>query len=150
MKKRLTIILLAAALLLCGCGQTKKALGESAEPEAEAMVPATIPADGNPEDVTCKGSYTGEAADVVVANSGTWTLTNQQLSAWYWAEVAQYRQENHEVAPNFDHPLDMQACEMDSSVNSWQQYFLKQALSAWHTAQALDQHSAQTPLPLEG
>lgn len=152
MKKKLSVILLAAMLLLCGCTETKEVLLENTElptSTVEETVPATIPADGNPEDVTCKGSYTGEAADVVVANSGTWTLTNQQLSVWYWAEVAQYRQENHAVAPNFDCPLDMQACEIDSSVNSWQQYFLKQALSAWHTAQALDQHSAQTPLPLE-
>ena len=154
MKKKLTILLLAAAFLLCGCQKIQEILPEREAAEVtettEATVPATIPADGNPDDATCKGSYTDRGSpDTVVAASGTWNLTNEQLSVWYWAEVAQYQQENHEIAPNFERPLDMQACEIDSSVNTWQQYFLKQALSAWHTAQSLDQYSVQTPLPLE-
>ena len=69
MKKKLSVILLAAMLLLCGCTETKEVLLENTElptSTVEETVPATIPADGNPEDVTCKGSYTGEAADVVV------------------------------------------------------------------------------------
>ena len=147
MKRRLVILLLAAALLLCGC---EKNMEKQVETEiTEATVPATIPADGNPDDVTCQGSYTGTADKAVVATSGTAELTNEQLQVWYWAEVSQYRQENHETAPDFDRPLDTQVCEIDSSVNSWQQYFLKQALSAWHTAQALAQHSEQAELPLE-
>ena len=153
MKKKLTILLLTAAFLLCGC-QNKK-MPSNAQTEAvtettEATVPATIPADGDPKDVTCKGSYTDRGnQDTVVTASGTWGLTNEQLSVWYWAEVAQYQQENHEIAPDFDRPLDMQPCEIDTSVNSWQQYFLKQALSSWHTAQALTQRSEQVPLTFE-
>ena len=146
MKKRLAILLMAA-LLLCGCQQ--KTEEQEVMATTEATVPATIPADGDPNDVTCKGSYTDPVSDSVVAKAGTCELNSEQLSVWYWAEVAQYRQEDHEIAPDFDRPLDMQACEIDSSVNSWQQYFLKQALSAWHTAQALQQYSEQTPLPLE-
>ena len=149
MKKRWFVPVLLAALLLSGC--TGKI--DTDEPTTETLeetIPATIPADGNPDDVTCKGSYTERGTpDTVVTASGTWALTNEQLSVWYWAEVAQYRQENHEAAPDFTRPLDTQSCEIDSSVNSWQQYFLKQALSAWHTAMALSQHSEQTPLPLE-
>ena len=149
------VILILAALLLCGC--EKKDMGmifpAQTEPAAETAVdetvPATVPADGNPEDVTCKGSYTGPTKDVVVATSGSCRLTNEQLQVWYWAEVAQYRQENHEIAPDFDRPLDTQVCEIDASVNSWQQYFLKQALSAWHSAQALNQHSERVPLTFE-
>ena len=149
------VILILAALLLCGC--EKKDMGmifpAQTEPAAETAVdetvPATVPADGNPEDVTCKGSYTGPTKDVVVATSGSCRLTNEQLQVWYWAEVAQYRQENHEIAPDFDRPLDTQVCEIDASVNSWQQYFLKQALSAWHSAQALNQHSECVPLTFE-
>jgi len=153
MKKRLTVFLLAAALLLSGCEGKKEHIVETAEsPTAatEETVPATIPADGDPKDVTCKGSYTGEGKETaVVATSADAELTNEQLSVWYWAEVAQYRQENHETAPDFDAPLDTQVCEIDSSVNSWQQYFLKQALSAWHSAQALVQHSKAVPIPTE-
>ena len=140
-----------AALLLCGCEKT--GAGEMLQAQTaettEATVPATVPADGDPNDVTCKGSYTGSVPDAVAAVSGSAELTNEQLSVWYWAEVARYRQENHETAPDFDLPLDTQACEIDDSVNSWQQYFLKQALSAWHAAQALVQHSEEIPLTFE-
>lgn len=132
--------------LLCGC---EKSVQEQTEATQQTAVAATVPADGNPDDVTCKGSYSGTAADEVVATSGNAQLTNRQLSAWYWAEVAQYRQENHHTAPDFEQPLDEQSCGLDSSVNSWQQYFLKRALSAWHSAQALIQHSEQVPLTFE-
>ena len=98
---------------------------------------------------TCKGSYTGTAANSVVATSGSAKLTGEELQVWYWAEVAQYRQENKEIAPDFEQPLDTQVCEIDSSVNSWQQYFLKRALSSWHGAQALVQHSKDVPLVTE-
>ena len=146
---------LAMALLLVGCGKDK---GEpnlpsqeqiAVEMTTEATVPVTVPDDGNPDDVTCKGTYTGNADSKMVAAAGIAELTNEQLSVWYWAEVAQYRQENHEIAPDFTQPLDTQPCEIDSSVNSWQQYFLQQALSAWHTAQALVQRSEEVPLTFE-
>lgn len=151
MKKRWIFPVMILALLLCGC-EEKTAGRKAQEPTTEAVeetVPVTVPADGNPDDVTCKGSYTGSASDAVVLSSDAWTLTGEQLSVWYWAEVAQYRQENHEIAPDFERPLDTQVCEIDSSVNSWQQYFLKQAISAWHTAQALIQYSREVPLTFE-
>ena len=146
MKKRWTVLLLAMTLLLCGC---EEPVMEQTEPVLETVVSATVPADGNPDDVTCKGTYTGTAADEVAATSGSARLTNRQLSAWYWAQVAQYRQENHSAAPDFTQPLEEQVCDIDSSVNSWQQYFLKRALSAWHSAQALIQHSEEVPLTFE-
>ena len=151
MQKKWMISALVMALLLCGCETTAAAPSEYAQTEAiiETTIAATIPADGNPDDVTCKGSYTGQVTDAVVATSGDAQLTNAQLQAWYWAEVSQYRQENHETAPDFAMPLDTQGCELDSSVHSWQQYFLKQALSAWHNAQALVQHSREVPLATE-
>lgn len=148
MKKRWVFMTLVVALLLCGCEQKEISIAQT-ETMLETTVPATVPADGDPADVTCKGSYTGEPADAVVATSGSAQLTNKQLQAWYWAEVAQYRQEKHHTAPDFEQPLDVQICEIDSSVNSWQQYFLKQALSAWHRAQALIQHSEEVPLVFE-
>lgn len=153
MKKSWVLLLLAVTLLLCGCEANETSL-EQTEATAETAVQetvaaATVPADGDPGDVTCKGSYTGTAEDTVVATSGSVQLTNRQLSAWYWAEVAQYRQENHQEAPDFEQPLDEQRCEIDSSVNSWQQYFLKRALSAWHSAQALIRHSEEVPLTFE-
>ena len=111
---------------------------------------ATIPPDGDPEDVTCKGCYTGTAdADAVVATAGEAMLTNEELQVWYWAQAAQYRQEAHTDAPDFGKPLDTQSCTIDDSVNSWQQYFLREALDAWHTAQALVSRSETEPLPTE-
>lgn len=149
MRRKRTAILLVMLLLLCGCSHQSAA--EPPETETtEATIPATIPADGNPDDVTCKGSYTAQGnADGVVAKSGTEELTNAQLQVWYWAEVARYQQENHETAPDFTRPLDVQICEIDDSVNSWQQYFLKQALAAWHNTSAMVQHSAEVPVPTE-
>ena len=154
MKKRLTALLLAAALFLTGCGKKEdnnriRETEKQTVAATEETVPATVPTDGKPDDVTCKGSYTGAAANAVAASAGDLQLTNEELQVWYWAEVSQYRQENHETGPDFDRPLDTQVCEIDSSVNSWQQYFLKKALSAWHSAQALIRHSETVPMPTE-
>lgn len=156
MRKTSFALLLALLFLLCGCG-SQSAPGTSGDPAAaeseaavpETTVPPTVPADGNPNDVTCKGSYTGEVDGTVVATAGEVALTNEELQVWYWAEVAQYQQEAHEIAPDFTLPLDTQVCEIDDSVASWQQYFLKQALNSWHNAQALLLHNEEVPLPTE-
>jgi len=148
-------LMLAVMLLMCGCGKQGEAGLAHREPAAttaptEETVPATVPQDGDPNDVTCKGSYTGSgASNTVVAMTDVEELTNGELQAWYWAEVARYRQENHSTAPDFDRPLDVQSCDLDDSVNSWQQYFLKQALQSWHSAQALNLHSKEVTLPTE-
>ena len=145
MKRILTFFL--ALLLLCGCARTapegQTLAGETASPET------SIP-DGNPDDATCKGSYTrdGDSA-AVIARLGDAELTNGELAVWYWAQAAQYRQSGGEEAPDFDAPLDRQLCELDEDVTTWQQYFLKQALNAWHTAAALNQQSVDVPLELE-
>ena len=143
MKKTWMVLPLAvlAALTLCGCKETKGHVyytEESVAATTEETVPATIPADGDPGDITCKGTYTMQPdPTAVVATAGETVLTNEQLQVWYWLEEEQYRQEGHAVSPDFDRPLDTQACEIDGSVNSWQQYFLRRALNAWHSAQSL-------------
>ena len=149
MKKMFLILVLA--LLLGGCAAEPTVSASSAEMQPPQPEPvATVPADGDPEDVTCKGSYTGQAdADTVVATAGDGALTNGQLQVWYWAQVAQYRQAGHEEMPDFEKPLDTQRCTIDDSVASWQQYFLREALDAWHTAQALVNQSKVQPLPTE-
>ena len=162
MKQKLTVLLLILSLLLCGCHRKEAAFfpgGEAvveteavteAIPTVEETVPPTIAPDGNPEDVTCKGSYTGSGSlTAEIASAGTQKLSNEELQIWYWASVSQYRQEDHEIAPNFEEPLDTQPCQIDSSVNSWQQYFLKQALSAWHSTAALAENSKVVPMPTE-
>lgn len=157
--KHLGLLLTAGLLIgvLFGCGEkagptAPSAPGTAMVPETTAAptVPATVPPDGNPGDVTCKGSYTAQLnGSGVAASIGQTQLTNSQLQAWYWAEVAQYRQASHETAPDFDRPLDTQTCPIDDSVASWQQYFLKRALNAWHSAQALVLQSQEEGLPIE-
>ena len=162
--KRTLIRLLSAGLallMLSGCSQVPGKAPETQIPTTEAIetteptVPPTIPADGNPDDVTCKGSYTADeaalqaAAGKPVAEVWDQELTVARLQIYYWAEVAAYRNAENEVAPDFDKPLDTQACSLDSSVNSWQQYFLKRALNTWHSHQALVLRGIEHGVPTE-
>lgn len=152
----LLCLLLFLASLLGGCaGSAAQSTKHPEETTVATEPPATIPSDGNPEDVTCQGSYTvtgseAEAAkDTVVASMGDVPLTNSQLQVYYWLEVAAYRQAGHEIAPDFAKSLDTQVCQIDESVNSWQQYFLREALNTWAYAQALVLQSQQVPLATE-
>lgn len=163
MGKRSFVFLLAVLLVLlfCGCDSNRDSAGtdirtdgESALTPAattEATTPATIPADGGPDDVTCKGSYTSDSIDpnAVVASAGAHTLTAEQLQVWYWMAVAERAQGPYDAAPDLSRPLDTQACPIDDSVNSWQQYFLKQALNTWHSACALELQAREQPLATE-
>ena len=118
---------------------TETAPTETIPPETE---PSKILPDGNPDDVTCKGTYSSSNLDVlsnahnVVARVGDAELTNVQLQIYYWMAVNTYRAENHEVAPDWDVNLDEQLCELASTNTSWQQYFLASALDTWHRYQA--------------
>ncbi|MDO5546042.1 MAG: peptidylprolyl isomerase [Eubacteriales bacterium] len=141
---------LLAALLLCGCGKAAKTPMEESTVPTETVPAWTAAPDGDPNDVTCKGSYTGQGNEqTVIAVVGDRTLTNAQLAAWYWAAAAQYRQSGECDDLDYDVPLDVQSCGVDDTVASWQQYFLRQALNAWHTAAALNEQSLNVPLGTE-
>lgn len=148
MKRMLAALL--AALMLCGCANSGEKSGtESSAPTETEPVWTTAP-DGNPEDVTCKGSYTGQGNEqTVIAVVGERKLTNGELAPWYWAMVAQYRQNDALNAPDFDQALDVQSCGVDDTAATWQQYFLREALNAWHTAAALNEQSGNVPLETE-
>ena len=149
MLRKLIAMLLCVALLgsLAGCGSLPAVSRKPDKTPAEttqATEPApTSPADGRADDVTCKGTYyvsdedAAAAADAVVATMGSESLTNGQLQIYYWLEVAAHRISDHPEQPDFSQSLDTQSCPIDESVNSWQQYFLRRALSAWQTRQAL-------------
>lgn len=155
MLRKLTLTLvLCLALVLTGCKKAPADTAAEAAAEAtEVTVPATTPADGDPNAVTCQGTYyvsdaeITAAADTVVAEMDGANLTNSQLQIYYWMEVAAYRQANHDIEPDFTQRLDTQACPIDDSVNSWQQYFLKKALASWHARQALVFMSRDTGTP---
>ena len=151
MRKQLTILLLILLLLLCcGCDTGTTETVPSTEPVAETTeptVPATIPSDGDPDDVTCKGSYTAEDLDGdFVARVADKELTNATLQVFYQLEAAGW---SGGEAPDYSRPLDTQECPIDDSVNSWQQFFLKRALTTWHTAQALAIQAEETGVPTE-
>lgn len=145
------------ALILWGMG-AKLNFGDTTEPSDEAIAatetaapPATIPADGNPDDVTCKGSYTvsdeeaAAAADTVIATMGEDTLTNGELQVYYWLQVqqflAQYSYYGSYIGLDYTQPLDTQVCQMDEVSTTWQQFFLQAALENWRNYQALSNES---------
>ena len=80
---------------------------------------------------------------------GSKELTNEVLQAYYEMEIASYLASDPEQAPDMDQPLDTQACPIDSTVNSWQQYFLKQALHRWQTVQALICTAEAEEMPID-
>lgn len=158
MPRKLFVCLICAALLLglAGCGSEPAADSAEVPTETtEATVPVTTPADGNPDDVTCLGTYSATdaevaaAADTVIASISKATLTNRQLQLYYWLEVAAHRISDHPDQPDYSQGLDTQPCSLDSSVNSWQQYFLNKALSSWHARQALIRMGNKEGTPAE-
>ena len=184
---RLIALLLCMAMLMgCGAAPTPAPSETTAGPTAATEPLPTAPANGDPDNVTCLGSYTAseaelqEAGDDVVAvitvtrteivevpSSGEGdteaseptydtieiveehTLTNRQLQVFYWMEVAAYQQAGHEIGPDLSQGLDTQICPIDDTVNSWQQYFLREALDTWSMSQALILHSTYVPRELE-
>lgn len=159
MLRQFTAMLLCMTLLLslAGCGKRPGGFPEKGGAPAETTQPTepepTIPPDGYPDDVTCKGTYyvsddeISAAADTVVATLGSEQLTNGQLQVYYWLEVAAHRISDAEQQPDFSRSLDTQPCPLDTSVNSWQQYFLRKALSAWQAQQALALMSQEEGVP---
>ena len=153
-----TVVLLAAVLIaLIVNGQGQKKAEVAAEPtEVVETVEATIPADGNPDDVTCKGSYSvsdEEAVaqgDAVVANIGEYQLTNSQLQVYYWMEIQNFLNTYGAYAAYFGmdytQPLDTQ---LEEEGMTWQQYFLDTALNNWHQVQSMSLMAEEAGIPME-
>ena len=122
---------------------------ESSEPVDLMATEATIPADGNPDDVTCKGSYTADdetviaAGDTVVATMGDAQLTVEQLQVYYWMEVNSflnmlysYGMDASYYGLDYTLGLDYQTCGIAEG-RTWQQFFLESALGSWQNYQAM-------------
>lgn len=143
------IVLLAALIALVVTGLGSKETAEPAQTVAadQAVAAATIPADGNPEDETAKGSYTATdeevvaAHDTVVARLGDYTLTNGQLQVYYWMEVQNFLSSYGSYAAYFGldytQSLDTQICGISETGCTWQQFFLASALNTWKNYQSL-------------
>lgn len=113
----------------------------------------TIPADGNPNDITCKGSYTVSDDELaanrnqVVATCGDAKLTVGVLQTYYWMEVRSFLNAYGAYAAYFGmdmaQGLDTQLCGIAEGV-TWQQYFLESALNSWQTYQAMAHEAKAT------
>ena len=154
-----TIILLAAilvALIFNALGQRQPQDGQAATEasvpaETAETVPATVPADGNPDDETCKGTYTGTdeevvaAADNVVATMEGYELRNAQLQIYYWMGIQSYIQNSGPyiqfMGLDMSKPLDVQPCPLVEG-QTWQQFFVKQAITSWQNYQGMAAEAA--------
>ena len=161
------VVLIAAlaALVIGGVKGGKETTETTVAAETaatETQVPATVPADGNPDDVTCKGTYTvtdeeaAAAKDAIVATMGDEHLTNGQLQVYYWSVVNSILSSNYGYSLmyqgllDYSQPLDTQLCSEDSSL-TWQQFFLGEALNYWQMYQslALEAKNAGMEMPAE-
>lgn len=134
-----------AAVIFLGMDRSPAPAVETTE-ASETEAPATIPADGNPDDETAKGTYTASdedviaAHDTVVARMGDDTLTNGQLQMFYWTEVRNFLSSYGSYASYFGldltKPLDVQTCSIADTQCTWQQFFLASALNSWRNYQA--------------
>lgn len=134
-----------AAVIFLGMDRSPAPAVETTE-ASETEAPATIPADGNPDDETAKGTYTASdedviaAHDTVVARMGDDTLTNGQLQMFYWTEVrnflSSYGSYASYVGLDPTKPLDVQTCAIADTQCTWQQFFLASALNSWRNYQA--------------
>ena len=156
------ILLLAAilaVLILNGRdkSQTEVPASEESSASTEATetaetTEATIPADGDPDNVTCKGSYTvsdeeAKAANGdIVATAGDRVLTNGQLQVLYWRSVQNFYAQYGSYAQYFglDHTqsMDTQVCTVTDGL-TWQQYFLEDALNNWKAFDAVAQQARE-------
>ena len=127
------IIALVVALLFGGKNTSDPTLG-------------THPANGNPNDATCKGTYTVsdqkalKAGDTVVAKLGDKELTNSMLQVFYWMEyqsfLSSYSNYLSYFGLDYTQPLDIQMCSVAENM-TWQQYFLTCALETWKGYQVM-------------
>ena len=120
--------------------------------EAVETTEATIPADGDPDNVTCKGTYTVSDDEIqaargdVVATAGDRTLTNGLLQILYWRSVQNFYAQYGSYAQYFglDHTqsMDTQVCTVSEGL-TWQQYFLEDALNNWKVYDAVAQQARE-------
>lgn len=146
------LVAVLVALVATGLNSDKAKGGTVASEPSEtvestvAATEATIPADGNPDDETCKGTYTASDeevianGDTIVATIGDFQLTNAELQVYYWLEVQSflnnYGSYVYYFGLDYTQPLDTQSCYLMES-GTWQQFFLASALQSWQNYQSM-------------
>lgn len=142
------VVLLAALIALISVGAKNKeaAVGDPTVAAVETQI-ATVPTDGNPDDVTCKGTYTvaDDVAvaekEVVVATMGDKALTNAQLRIYYRSAISSFLNTEYGYYMMMYGMLDS-AQPLDTQMSTegevtWQQFFVQYALENWQMTQAL-------------
>lgn len=118
---------------------------------------ATIPADGNPDDSTCKGSYTVSddeviaAKDTVVATYGDAELTVGELQVYYWMQFYDFMNTYGSYASMFglDYTQGLDTQLSIDGVQTWQQYFLNAAISVWQSYKSLEMQAEEAGFELD-
>lgn len=139
-------IAVVIALVTGGAGKEPAETTAPSDPTGTGeTVAATVPADGNPDDVTCKGTYSVSDdeivadAETVVATMGDAVLTNADLQVYYWMQIYDFLNQYASYASMFGldytQSLDTQI-SMEGTL-TWQQYFLDSALDMWCNYQAM-------------
>ncbi len=155
------VVLLAAliGLVMTGSKEKEEDVVPAETAAAGETVAATVPADGNPDDETCKGTYTVTdeeaiaARDKVVATIGDAQLTNGQLQVYYWSMVNNYLSSEYGYymmmygALDYTKPLDTQLSVENQNL-TWQQFFLKQGLDYWQLSQAMAMEAEKAGITL--
>ena len=153
------VVLAALVVALVYAGMNVYVKSDEQTDAVVETVPATIPADGNPDDETAKGTYTASdteviaAKDTVVARVGDKTLTNSQLQMFYWTEVRNFLSSYGAYASmlglDTTKPLDVQTCAIADTSCTWQQFFLASALNTWRNYQATAAEAERTGYKLD-
>lgn len=151
-KKMIAIVVAVFLVIALVAGLLATSFTAPQKEDADSTA-VTTPADGNPGDETCKGTYTvtDEEAianrETVVATMGDYQLTNGELQVYYWSYVTNYLNSEfgynamYSGALNYAQGLDTQWSLEDESL-TWQQYFLKEALLMWQSSQGLAAEAA--------
>ena len=152
------VVAVIAGLLMTG-SKIPPAAETAPATTVETAPPATVPADGNPDDETCKGTYTVTDEEVigvagtVVATLGDHTLTNSQLQVYYWQQIQSFLQSDTAYMMmyygmlDYTQPLDTQLCPLAEGL-TWQQFFLREALTTWKGYCALNDQAAAAQMTL--
>ncbi len=140
----LAVVAIAVVIALIVGGMGGNTPSETTDPTGNAVA-GTIPPDGNPDDATCKGSYSVSdeivisEADTVVATMGDAKLTIGELQVYYWMQVSDFLGQYGSYASMFGldytQPLDTQL-SLEGTL-TWQQYFLDSAVDTWRNYQAM-------------
>ena len=139
------------ALIMGGLKKSPEDAGTETDPttsvstEPVETTEATIPADGNPDDATCKGSYSVsddeivQARDTVVATLGDAELTNGELQVYYWMSFYDFlNMYGNYVGAMGMNP--MQSLDTQMSIKeglTWQQFLLTGAIENWRNYKTL-------------